>query len=615
MTLSVFGTEYRAVVFTRKFIQHLRCSFRRPGATCQQFVERGNDKEVSNVAMLTPEKITMPRTLRLADPAPDATIRGNSKRLQWYTLWQVKSGVIYVGTQSLTPPTWRVDVPVNKTMSDNFYELLNRAFVEHADRPCLILPDGGSWSYGQIATLAGKIAQALRVRGVVVGDRVLVQVEKSPEAVALYLGCLQAAAVYVPINSAYTHEEVAYFVEDAEPSLLVCRRADEAALNVIAPNLSMLTLAADGTGSLMTLALATQPMDGVVPREGSDTAAILYTSGTTGRSKGAMLTNVNLASNALTLIDYWGWQDDDVLLHALPIFHVHGLFVALHCAMLRGTAMIFLPGFDARQIIEWLPSATVMMGVPTFYTRLLEKGEFNAETCRNMRLFISGSAPLTEQTFEAWRQRTGHPILERYGMSETSMNTSNPLDGERVAGTVGFALPGIEVRITNDAGEVLASEEVGGIEVRGPNVFKGYWRMREKSAEEIREDGFFITGDLGVMDGEGRISIVGRAKDLIISGGYNVYPKEVEKLIDEMPGVVESAVIGVPHMDFGEGVVAIVVPVGDDVSEPEVRLSLEGRLARFKQPKIVVNVESLPRNTMGKVQKKALRERYKDLFE
>ena len=557
----------------------------------------------------------MPRTLRLADPAPDATIRGNSKRLQWYTLWQVKSGVIYVGTQSLTPPTWRVDVPVNKTMSDNFYELLNRAFVEHADRPCLILPDGGSWSYGQIATLAGKIAQALRVRGVVVGDRVLVQVEKSPEAVALYLGCLQAAAVYVPINSAYTHEEVAYFVEDAEPSLLVCRRADEAALNVIAPNLSMLTLAADGTGSLMTLALATQPMDGVVPREGSDTAAILYTSGTTGRSKGAMLTNVNLASNALTLIDYWGWQDDDVLLHALPIFHVHGLFVALHCAMLRGTAMIFLPGFDARQIIEWLPSATVMMGVPTFYTRLLEKGEFNAETCRNMRLFISGSAPLTEQTFEAWRQRTGHPILERYGMSETSMNTSNPLDGERVAGTVGFALPGIEVRITNDAGEVLASEEVGGIEVRGPNVFKGYWRMREKSAEEIREDGFFITGDLGVMDGEGRISIVGRAKDLIISGGYNVYPKEVEKLIDEMPGVVESAVIGVPHTDFGEGVVAIVVPVGDDVSEPEVRLSLEGRLARFKQPKMVVNVESLPRNTMGKVQKKALRERYKDLFE
>ena len=557
----------------------------------------------------------MPRTLRLADPAPDATIRGNSKRLQWYTLWQVKSGVIYVGTQSLTPPTWRVDVPVNKTMSDNFYELLNRAFVEHADRPCLILPDGGSWSYGQIATLAGKIAQALRVRGVVVGDRVLVQVEKSPEAVALYLGCLQAAAVYVPINSAYTHEEVAYFVEDAEPSLLVCRRADEAALNVIAPNLSMLTLAADGTGSLMTLALATQPMDGVVPREGSDTAAILYTSGTTGRSKGAMLTNVNLASNALTLIDYWGWQDDDVLLHALPIFHVHGLFVALHCAMLRGTAMIFLPGFDARQIIEWLPSATVMMGVPTFYTRLLEKGEFNAETCRNMRLFISGSAPLTEQTFEAWRQRTGHPILERYGMSETSMNTSNPLDGERVAGTVGFALPGIEVRITNDAGEVLASEEVGGIEVRGPNVFKGYWRMREKSAEEIREDGFFITGDLGVMDGEGRISIVGRAKDLIISRGYNVYPKEVEKLIDEMPGVVESAVIGVPHMDFGEGVVAIVVPVGDDVSEPEVRLSLEGRLARFKQPKMVVNVESLPRNTMGKVQKKALRERYKDLFE
>ncbi|MCZ6852535.1 MAG: malonyl-CoA synthase [Gammaproteobacteria bacterium] len=500
-------------------------------------------------------------------------------------------------------------------MSDNFYELLNRAFAEHADQPCLILPSGGIWSYGEIAALAGKIAQALRNRGVEPGDRVLVQVEKSPEAVALYLGCLQAAAAYVPINSGYTGEEVAYFVEDAEPSLFVCRTEDEAALNSIAPNVSTLTLGAGGTGSLMALARATQTMDGVVPREGNDTAAILYTSGTTGRSKGAMLSNVNLASNALTLIDYWGWQDDDVLLHALPIFHVHGLFVALHCAMLRGSAMIFLPGFDAQEIVRRLPSATVMMGVPTFYTRLLEQREFTAETCRNMRLFISGSAPLTEQTFVAWHERTGHLILERYGMSETSMNTSNPLDGERVAGTVGFALPGIEVRITNDVGTVVAAEEVGGIEVRGPNVFKGYWRMPEKTAEEIREDGFFITGDMGVMDSEGRVSIVGRAKDMVISGGYNVYPKEVEKLIDEMSGVVESAVIGVPHADFGEGVVAVIVPVGDDVSEPDVRSSLEGRLARFKQPKIVINVESLPRNTMGKVQKNALREQYKDLFE
>ncbi|MCZ6617625.1 MAG: malonyl-CoA synthase [Gammaproteobacteria bacterium] len=500
-------------------------------------------------------------------------------------------------------------------MSDSFYELLNRAFVKHADRPCLIVPDGTCWSYGDIGRLAGKIAGVLIDHGVSPGDRVLVQVEKSPEAVGLYLGCLQVGGVYVPINSAYTIEEVAYFVEDAQPGLFVCRGRDEAALRLIAPNLAILSLGADGTGSLMGFVAATEALDEVVPRDASDTAAILYTSGTTGRSKGAMLTNDNLASNALTLADYWGWRDDDVLLHALPIFHVHGLFVALHCAMLRGTAMIFLPGFDAREVIRQLPAATVMMGVPTFYTRLLENEDFSSEVCRNMRLFISGSAPLTEQTFEAWQARTGHLILERYGMSETFMNTSNPLDGQRVAGTVGFALPGIEVRITDDAGEVLPTGEVGGIEVRGPNVFKGYWRMPKKTAEEIREDGFFITGDMGVMDAEGRVSIVGRAKDMVISGGYNIYPKEVEKLIDEMPGVVESAVIGVPHADFGEGVVAVVVPQGEEVSEPEVRSSLEGRLARFKQPKIVVNVASLPRNTMGKVQKNALRKQFNDLFD
>ncbi len=502
-----------------------------------------------------------------------------------------------------------------RAVSGNFSELLNRAFAEHAHRPCLILPGAASWSYGDLGTLAGKIAQALISRGVAPGDRVLVQVEKSPEAVALYLGCLQIGGVYVPINSAYTGEEVAYFIEDAEPRVFVCRIEDEAVLNVTAPKLSILTLGAGGMGSLMGLAHAAQMLDGVVPRDASDTAAILYTSGTTGRSKGAMLTNDNLASNALTLIDYWGWQDDDVLLHALPIFHVHGLFVALHCAMLSGTCMIFLTGFNPEEVIEQLPAATVMMGVPTFYTRLLESENFSAETCGNMRLFISGSAPLTEQTFEAWQARTGHLILERYGMSETFMNTSNPLDRERVAGTVGFALPGIEVRITNDVGVVLPSDEVGGIEVRGPNVFKGYWRMPEKTAQEFREDGFFITGDMGVMDAEGRVSIVGRAKDMVISGGYNVYPKEVEKLIDEMPGVVESAVIGVPHADFGEGVVAVIVPDGEEVSEPQVRSSLEGRLARFKQPKIVINVESLPRNTMGKVQKNVLRKQFKNLFD
>jgi malonyl-CoA/methylmalonyl-CoA synthetase len=348
---------------------------------------------------------------------------------------------------------------------------------------------------------------------------------------------------------------------------------------------------------------------------GSDVAAIVYTSGTTGRSKGAMLTQQNLLSNALTLLDCWGWQDDDVLLHALPIFHVHGLFVALHCAFLSGTPVLFLPGFNADAVLESLPDATVMMGVPTFYTRLLENPQFDAAVCGNMRLFISGSAPLTEQTFRAWEERTGLKILERYGMSETIMITSNPLIGDRLAGTVGFALDGVETRIADPNGQALAPEEVGIIEVRGPNVFKGYWQMPQKTAEEFRADGFFITGDMGRMDEQGRISIVGRAKDLVISGGYNVYPKEVEKLIDEIPGVVECAVIGVPHPDFGEGVVAVVVPESDDVSETDVAAALEGNLARFKQPKRVINVAELPRNTMGKVQKNELRARYEGLFD
>jgi len=304
-----------------------------------------------------------------------------------------------------------------------------------------------------------------------------------------------------------------------------------------------------------------------------------------------------------------------VLLHALPVFHVHGLFVAMHCALLSGTPMIFLPQFEVDAVMAALPRATVMMGVPTFYTRLLEREDFDRETCAGMRLFISGSAPLTEQTFAAWEARTGHRILERYGMSETMMNTSNPLHGERVPGTVGYPLPGVEVRIATPDGDILTPGEVGVIEVRGANVFAGYWRMPEKTAEEFREDGFFITGDLGRMDADGRVSIVGRAKDLVISGGYNVYPKEVERLIDEMPEVVESAVIGVPHPDFGEGVVAVVVPVGDDVTEAQVRGVLEGRLARFKHPKVVVNLPELPRNAMGKVQKNALRDRFVGLFE
>ena len=355
-------------------------------------------------------------------------------------------------------------------------------------------------------------------------------------------------------------------------------------------------------------------MPDTAPREDGDLAAIVYTSGTTGRSKGAMLSHGNLASNVLALDRYWGWRDDDVLLHALPIFHVHGLFVALHCAFLRATAQIFLPRFDLDALIDALPRATVLMGVPTFYTRLLADDRFDASLAGGMRVFISGSAPLTEQTFVEFEARTGKRILERYGMTETLMNTSNPLDGERVAGTVGYPLPGVEARIADDAGNALGAGEVGGIEVRGPNVFSGYWRMPEKTAEEFRSDGFFRTGDLGVTDEDGRVSIVGRAKDLVISGGYNVYPKEVEKLLDEMPEVVESAVIGVPHPDFGEAVVAVVVPNEVAVTEARVDAFLAGKLARYKQPKRVICRPDLPRNAMGKVQKNELRDAHGDLF-
>ena len=353
-------------------------------------------------------------------------------------------------------------------------------------------------------------------------------------------------------------------------------------------------------------------MQDTIGRDDEDLAAILYTSGTTGRAKGAMLSHNNLASNVLALDRYWGWQDDDVLLHALPIFHVHGLFVALHCAFLRATPVIFQRRFDIDALIAELPNATVLMGVPTFYTRLLADPRFDAALASGMRLFISGSAPLTEQTFAEFETRTGKRILERYGMTETLMNTSNPLDGERVAGTVGFALPHIEARIASEDGQVLGPGEVGGIEMRGPNVFSGYWRMPERTADEFRPDGFFRTGDMGVMDEEGRFSIVGRAKDLVISGGYNVYPKEVERLLDEMPGVTESAVIGVPHPDFGEAVVAVLVAEG--VSEARVDDHLRGNLARYKQPKRVFCVDELPRNAMGKVQKNELRERYAELF-
>jgi len=499
-------------------------------------------------------------------------------------------------------------------MSENFYWLLQQSLRGNEANVCLDVPAGQQWSYGEVDELSSRIAEVLRQAGVVAGDRLLVQVDKSAQAVGLYLAVLRMGAVYVPINTAYTDAEVDYFLEDAQPAAFVCSPACGERRPELRSQTTVLTLGADGVGTLLENVSGQRSDSEIAVCAKDDLAAILYTSGTTGRSKGAMLSHGNLAINAVTLIDCWGWRDDDVLLHALPIFHVHGLFVALHCAMLRATPMIFLAGFDTSQVIECLPNATVMMGVPTFYTRLLQHAEFDKSTCRNIRLFISGSAPLTEQTFGEWEQRTGHRILERYGMSETMMNTSNPLLGDRRPGTVGYPLPGVQARITAADGAVLEPDQVGVIEVKGPNVFSGYWQMAAKTAEEFREDGFFITGDLATMATDGRITIVGRAKDLVISGGYNIYPREIEKLLDEIPGVVESAVIGVPHPDFGEAVVAVVVTANADLELSTVDATLANQIARFKQPKQVVNVRELPRNAMGKVQKKQLREEYAALF-
>ena len=495
----------------------------------------------------------------------------------------------------------------------NLYEHFETVFRAAGQAPALLGGSAGDADlrYADLLVAVDKAAGALAVAGVVAGDRVLVQVDKTPAAVVLYLACLKAGAVYTPINTAYTAPEVAYFLDDADPRLFVAGSVDRVPAGCTA---RVETLTASGSGSWSGRVEDAQPLAGTATRADDDIAALVYTSGTTGRSKGAMLTHANLRTNAETLCAYWGWRDDDVLLHALPIFHVHGLFVALHCAFVKGTPVLFLPTFDADTVIRELPRCTVLMGVPTFYTRLLARPDFDAEACRNVRLFVSGSAPLNEQTFATFESRTGMRILERYGMSETLMNTSNPLDGERVAGTVGFSLPGIETRIADEAGMPVAAGQVGGIEVRGPNVFKGYWQMPKKTADEFRADGYFITGDLGTMDDTGRVAIVGRSKDLVISGGYNVYPKEVEALLDDIPGVVESAVIGVPHADFGEGVVGVLVVVGEAVTLAQVDRHLAGRLARYKQPKQVVCVDELPRNAMGKVQKATLRETYRALL-
>ncbi len=488
--------------------------------------------------------------------------------------------------------------------------------LEGRDRPLLVQADGRRISGDAFLRLVARQTNALRAMGLGKGDRIAVQVAKTPEALAIYGAAVALGAIFLPLNTAYTADEVGYFLGNATPRVFVC---DGAKAGVMAPvaaahGARLVTLNADGSGELTDLAVGA--LDRVVPVAAGpdDLAAFLYTSGTTGRSKGAMLTHRNLLSNAEVLVREWRFTDRDVLLHALPIFHTHGLFVASNVSLLSGGAMIFLPGFDAGAVLRLLPEATVMMGVPTFYTRLLDEAALNRDLVAHMRLFVSGSAPLLAETHEAWEARTGHRILERYGMTETNMNTSNPYEGERRAGTVGFPLPGVEVRIMADGREV-GPDAVGMIEVRGPNVFQGYWQMPDKTREELRADGWFITGDLGMRDADGYVHIVGRAKDLVITGGYNVYPKEVEMLLDEVPGVAESAVIGVPHPDFGEAVFAVLVAQKGAALEPgAVLAAISDRLARFKQPKAAVVVDSLPRNTMGKVQKNLLRDTYKGRF-
>ncbi len=499
----------------------------------------------------------------------------------------------------------------------NLYHLLHRRFSVEPDAPCLELPDGTLYSYAAMDAWSAAMAAALTRQGARPGDRVMVQVDKTPAGVALYLACLRGGFVLVPLNTAYTSAELAYFIGDASPAVVVCDPSREAEIADLAPAGTAVITLDGGDRDLITLA-AREDTAGtdIHPLAPDDLAAIVYTSGTTGRSKGAMLSHGNLASNALTLHRLWGFAPGDVLLHALPIFHVHGLFVALNTAMLNASRILFLEKFTTEAVLQCLPRATILMGVPTFYTRLLASPDFAERHYRHMRLFISGSAPLTEQTFEQFQARTGMRILERYGMTETGMISSNPLDGERIAGTVGFALPDVQLRVCDEQGTELEPGAVGVVEVRGPNVFSGYWKMPEKTAEEFRPDGWFITGDLGRLDAAGRLSIVGRAKDLIISGGYNVYPKEVELCLDATAQIAESAVIGLPHPDLGEAVVAVCVAACHPPPEPaQVLDAIRGQLAAFKRPKAVLFTDELPRNAMGKVQKNRLREAHRQLFE
>ncbi|WP_225874056.1 malonate--CoA ligase [Terrihabitans soli] len=497
---------------------------------------------------------------------------------------------------------------------NHFFDQI-RARAPSPDKAFIETSDGRVITYGGMLRRSSELAHALVKLGAKPGDRVAMQTEKCTDALMLYIACIRAGAALLPLNTAYTIPELEYFFGDAKPSLIVCAPGAEGDISKIAGDARVATLSADG-GTLCDAIPENAADFTPVPRGPDDLACILYTSGTTGRSKGAMLTHENLASNARVLAETWHFSPDDVLIHALPIFHIHGLFVATNVILFAGASMLFYEKFDPAQIIAAMQRATVLMGVPTFYVRLLGHKGLTEDATAKMRLFVSGSAPLLPETFHAFKERTGHAILERYGMTETGMNTSNPYDGERIAETVGLPLTGTEVRIAEpDSGKILPAGEIGVIEVRGPNIFKGYWNMPEKTASEFRTDGFFITGDLGMIDERGYVRILGRGKDLVISGGFNVYPKEVESEIDSIEGVVESAVIGVPHPDFGEGVTAVVVRApSSTVDESKIVSLLESRLAKFKQPKKIVFVDELPRNTMGKVQKAVLREQYRGIY-
>lgn len=500
----------------------------------------------------------------------------------------------------------------------NLYTHFQCQFLAHADKELLCTGDGQSHSYSDIEKKSAQVANFLSGLGTSPGDRVTVQVEKSPWSLCVYLACLRAGFVFHPLNMAYTESELQYFLDNAEPSLIICDPKNEETIkNIAGLSLAQKVFTLDGTGGGNLSEYVNTAADTFtdVKRGKNDLAALLYSSGTTGIPKGIMLTHKNLLRNTEALVEAWGFSSNDRLLHALPIFHVHGLFVAIGCVLLSGASMRWLNSYNAEEVLRFLPESTVMMGVPTYYTRLLATNKIGTEITRNVRVFISGSAPLLEETFLEFEKKTGHRILERYGMTETNMNTSNPLDGMRKPGTVGPPLPGIAVRITDDEGTVVPGGTIGNLQVKGPNVFIGYWKMPDKTTDDFTADGFFNTGDKGRIDDDGYVSIVGRAKDIVITGGLNVYPKEVELFIDDLPDVIESAVIGLPENDLGEGVVAIAVPKNmDKISEESIIITCKQHLANFKIPKRVIFVDELPRNTMGKVQKNKLRNTYQNLL-